>query len=510
VCTADRPPELHHVGAPQVIDQERLFGSAVRWFVAPGVADHPGRPAWRSVAARAVAEASEGPLGPGPVHLNLAFREPLSAPPAAPEPASSGHAAHRVHRASAPGSASPPGAEIVEGWAKATGTKGIIVAGAGCGAPADVLELADLLGWPVLADPRSGCRLQGPAARGVIAAADSFLRSPEVADGLRPGAVLLLGASWSSKVLNRFIAGAAQGEPGARVIAVDPWWQWRDPDRIVGDVVAADPSWWVRAVADRLQAAGIAPARRENGAGWLAQWQRVEAEAQRAIDAALASCDDGSSALTEPAVARMILGAVPAGTTVVVSSSMPVRDLEWFSPPLAEPPVVLANRGANGIDGVCSTTLGVAAAGQGPVVGLLGDLAFLHDVSALVRSEGATGTAAPCTLVVLDNRGGGIFSFLPQAEDRDTARFEQLFGTPQAVSVPAVAAGFGLPVAEARTAAELRHALQAPPEAAVRVVWVPLPDRACNVAVHEEINDAVGAAARAAVGAASAGQTPNP
>jgi 2-succinyl-5-enolpyruvyl-6-hydroxy-3-cyclohexene-1-carboxylate synthase len=195
-------------------------------------------------------------------------------------------------------------------------------------------------------------------------------------------------------------------------------------------------------------------------------------------------------------VARVLLGAVPAGTRVVVSSSMPVRDLEWFSPALDCTPPVFANRGANGIDGVCSTALGLAASDGGPVVALVGDLAYLHDVSALVRPAGLTGgrQGAPCTLVVLDNAGGAIFSFLPHAQTVGPERFEALFGTPQAPQVADVARGFGLPVVEVATEAELRGALSADSAAPLRVVRVLLPDRRTNVAVHERIHAAVAAA----------------
>ena len=170
------------------------------------------------------------------------------------------------------------------------------------------------------------------------------------------------------------------------------------------------------------------------------------------------------------------------GATVVVSASMPMRDLEWFAEAMPEPPRVLSNRGANGIDGVVSTSFGVAAAGD-RTVALLGDLAFLHDVSGLVNLA-----PLPCTFVVPDNRGGGIFSFLPQAEAVDAARFEELFGTPPTSDLAAVARGFGLRVHEAATLAELEAGLAAPPPALVRVH---VPDRAHNVAVHEALNEAV-------------------
>src|SRR5580704_7683729 len=424
VCTADRPPELQGVGAPQMIEQAGLFGPAVRWSAAPGVADDATRATWRPLAARAVAEAVDGPLGAGPVHLNLAFREPLVGRPG---PLPSGDAAggpvHRRHG----GRAAP--APDVAGWA---GRRGVIVVGAGCGPATGVLGLAEVLGWPVLADPRSGCRVPHP---NVVAAADAILRSDAARDRLRPDVVVVLGARWASKAVAGFLADAAA--EGVQTVAVDPWWRWADPDRTVTDVVTADPGPWVEQV--RTAVPPVAPWAGE----WLRPWQLAERAAQDAIDRELTG-----DRLTEPGIARRLFRLLPAGALVVVSSSMPVRDVEWYAPPVADPPPVLANRGANGIDGVASTAQGVAAAGGGPVVGVLGDLAFLHDVSSLVRPAGAapaSGGAASCTLLVVDNRGGGIFNFLPQAGRVETDRFEQLFGTPAAPDVADVARGFGLP-----------------------------------------------------------------
>jgi 2-succinyl-5-enolpyruvyl-6-hydroxy-3-cyclohexene-1-carboxylate synthase len=178
--------------------------------------------------------------------------------------------------------------------------------------------------------------------------------------------------------------------------------------------------------------------------------------------------------------------AASVGASVFVSASMPIRDLEWYAPPLPAPPVVLANRGANGIDGVVSTALGVAASGTAPrTLALLGDLAFLHDVSGLVNVPDV-----PCTFVVVDNGGGGIFSFLPQATTLAPEVFEALFGTPPTSDVGAVARGFGLPVTEVSKLSELEPALASAPGQPA-LVRVRVPSRAENVAVHDALNQAV-------------------
>ncbi len=444
VCTADRPPELHHVGASQTIDQIGLFTTATRWAVAPGVPDERQRSSWRPLARRAFAEASAGPLGPGPVHLNLAFREPLVGEPG-PLPARDGAPAPPVR----PDVVARPGP--LEG-------RGVIIAGAGAAAhPRDLLELGQRLGWPVLADPRSGCRVVG-----TIAAADAIVRSePPLAD-----AVVLLGAPWLSKALAEYVSRSAAA--GAHVVAVDPWWQWVDPSHVVGEFQRVPGDVWVEA------------ARRDatvRDREWLPHWQAMDAGAQAGIDSAL------GAELCEPLVARALWRhAASRDATIITSASMPMRDMEWFAPAVPSPPPVMANRGANGIDGVVSTALGLAASGR-RTYALLGDLAFLHDVSGLVNLSDV-----PCTFVVLDNGGGGIFSFLPQAEVLGEGPFELLFGTPPTSDISNVARGFGLSVHEVTTARRLGSALDEPTPALVRVK---VPGRTRNAALHEEVNQAV-------------------
>ena len=279
-----------------------------------------------------------------------------------------------------------------------------------------------------------------------------------------------LGAPWLSKALGEYMAKAAAA--GSRIVVVDPWRQRPDPQRIATEFVHADANTWLSAAA--AQGAPADP-------DWLASWRSMEDRAQRALDEVLLS------QLSEPAVARILHGyAAASEATLVVSASMPIRDLEWFAPALPVPPRVLANRGANGIDGVVSTALGAAASGTtGRTLALLGDLAFLHDVSGLVNLP-----EVPCTFVVVDNGGGGIFSFLPQAKALRPESFETLFATPPTSDLGAVARGFGLPVEEVTTLSELEPALAAAPPAPA-LVRVRVPSRAENVARHDEINQAV-------------------
>jgi 2-succinyl-5-enolpyruvyl-6-hydroxy-3-cyclohexene-1-carboxylate synthase len=445
VCTADRPPELHLVGAPQTVEQARLFADVVRWSFEPGVPDEAAAGAWRSMASRAVAEAVGGM---GPVHLNLAFRDPLvgdadELPPGRED----GGPWHRV------------GARSFEQLPIPDGVRGVIVAGGGAGDAAAVHVLADALRWPVLADPRSGCRIP---SRATVAAADAILRARTRT--FQPEFVLRVGGPWASKVVNQWL-----GECGAEQWLVDPAGQWRDPERVASRVVG-----------------GVVPGKAAP-AGWLDEWADAEAAAQAAFDRVLARHPEP----TEPGLARTLLASVPDGSALVVSSSMPVRDVEWYGRP-RDGVRVFANRGANGIDGVLSTALGVAAAASAPdspTFALVGDLAFVHDVGALALAARRPDLA--CTFVVVDNDGGGIFSFLPQAGALAPERFEALFGTPHGLDLAAVASGFGLPVVPLDEA--LADALAPAGAPGPRLVHVRT-DRAANVAVHDELHAAVAAA----------------
>lgn len=464
-CTANRPPELHGIGAPQTVDQTHLYGRAVRWFCQPGVADAATSATWRSLAARTVAEAMGSP--PGPVHLDLAFRDPLVADPGPLPPARAGGAGwHQVPRWS---SAPHPGA-LAEASGIVGDGRGVIVAGAGSGAPGAVHALAAALGWPVLADPSSGCRLPSPTT---VAAFDGLLRHPRFAEEHQPAVVLRLGEPPASKVLAEWLARC-----GARQVAVDRHGTWLDPARTATMVVAADPSAWCEALAERVDSG-------EADAGWAASWSAAEAAAQGAIETVVGR----RGGLTEPGVARTMAAALPGGATLVVASSMPVRDLEWYAAP-RQGLRVLANRGANGIDGMVSTAAGVALVSGSPTALLVGDLAFLHDANGLL---GLAERAVDLTVVVVDNAGGGIFSFLPAAELLAPERFELLFGTPQSVDLAALAAAHGLAASPVRDRPELRAALEPHTAGGARVV-VATTDRHANVAVHDEIHAEVATA----------------
>jgi 2-succinyl-5-enolpyruvyl-6-hydroxy-3-cyclohexene-1-carboxylate synthase len=469
VCTADRPPELRDTGAGQTVDQLDLYGRAVRWFCEVGVPDdHPGAgAAWRSIAARAAAEAVGPPAGP--VHLNLAFREPL-VPAGAPLVDAPGRADGRPWTAVTRPSRVPDAATV----ARLADTvrerpRGLVVAGWGSDASVSTVErFATAAGWPVLADPISGAR-RGTNA---ISTYEALLRSPGFADRHRPDLVLRLGASPTSKPLTTWLG------PEIPQVLVDPDDAWLDPGRGVAERVTADAEPLLAALADAL-----APAS-ERETAWLHAWRRAEGVARAALDDLL----DGWEALFEGRVARDIVDALPGDATLLVASSMPVRDVEAFARPRAGARFI-ANRGVNGIDGFVSTALGAAAASPGPTVALLGDLCLLHDGNGLL---GAADRGLDVTFVVLDNDGGGIFSFLPQAELPE--HFELLFGTPHGVDLVALAAMHGLPADRIEKARDLVPAVEAAIAAGgVRLVIAPT-ERVDNVARHREAWKAVAAA----------------
>jgi 2-succinyl-5-enolpyruvyl-6-hydroxy-3-cyclohexene-1-carboxylate synthase len=443
VVTADRPEELRGVGAPQTIDQVELYGGHVRWYHDPGVADVAERGQWRPLAAATILRARTGPI-----QLNLPFREPLLGV-AGDLPG----ALASVARVEASVPADEPLAAI-------TVPHGLILAGGRSGVDAASLAaLHALTGWPILADPISGMR----HLDGVVTTSESMLRSASFADSHSPDVIIRVGRPSTSKTLAQWIDRAVAG--GAQLVQV-------------GGPGLIDPGRNVDAVAtiDAVIAAveGSTP-----DSGWLDGWTTAD----RAADAAVLAALSETGELSEPLVARTVADHLPAGVDLVVSSSMPIRDHEWFGGRRA---AAHSNRGANGIDGVMSTARGIAAMGTSVAV-LIGDLAFVHDSNALV---GLVANSIDLRIVVVDNDGGGIFSFLPQASTLERDRFEQLFGTPLGTDVAALAAAHGVDARTVATADELIDQLATPGPWVVRVEST----RDRNVEVHADLHAAVAAA----------------
>lgn len=462
VATTDRPPELWDIGAPQTVDQSGLYGRSVRFYAEPGVPDQAQSGGWRSLAARAVAEAEGSSGAAGPVHLNLSFRDPLVGEPGRLPPGRSGDQPwHQDLRASATGSMVSD-REVSEVLNLVRGLSGVIIAGRGTSDPSSVLAVGRQLGWPVLADHRSGCRAEDQS----IAHFDQLLRHDGFAAEAQPDVVLRFGEPLSSKVLNQWLAAL-----DADVIAAPGPGRWIDPERIAATLVTE--AGLARALSNRIDG-DYRPS------GLRDRWQRADDVAELAIAKHLA----GVGRVTEPGVARHVVAGIPTGSSLMVASSMPIRDVEWFGQNRRDIRVY-ANRGANGIDGLVASATGIALSGS-PTTLLIGDVAFLHDSAALIA---LAGRAIDLTIVVVDNDGGGIFSFLPQADLVAKERFELLFGTPHGTSISALCQAHGITVQP--WPSDNSPAFDS--GTGVRVL-VATTDRADNVVVHEALNQAVATA----------------
>ena len=485
LLTADRPAELRENGAGQAIDQLKLLGGAAKWFFEVGVHDASvERLRWmRTLACRAYWTALEGRQGV--VHLNFPLREPLvGEEPPTPDATARADGRPYVSR-HAPEQPSGHDARLLELVSRAR--RGVIVAGRDerqTGLAAAAAELAATLGWPLLADPLSGAR-RGEAA---IAHYDALLRDPDFSSSLAPDLILRVGDLPVSKPLRGWLAGL----DGVRQVALDPEGAWQDPASVVSDSLTVDPA---TALA-RLTGACAPPAAPREGAehDWLAIWRSAD---ERAAEAILGLLGDGQ--LSEPAVAAELGVLLPEQATLFVASSMPVRDIETFWPVRPDPPRVLCNRGANGIDGTVSAAFGAAADGPGPVVLLIGDVALAHDVGGLLASSRL---ALKLTIVLLDNAGGGIFDFLPVsgasvarapdlaagfgAEDQDI--YTRHIATPTGLDFARAAALYGLSHERVETVPAFREALERAisPQAGSTILEVP-GERGENVELHRRV-----------------------
>lgn len=466
VLTADRPPELRDIGAGQAIDQIKLYGGSVRWFLEAG--NHPLTDEtlrhFRASAARALTEASGA--DPGPVHLNLPLREPLR-----PEPAELGELASSLGARGRPEgipwalSDQPgvSGGDVLSALAAAE--RPLIVAGEQHtpGLAAAVAELAESTGAPVLADSLSQMRRKSLAESATIVASyDLILREPAAIGALKPDLILRIGSLPTSKPLRAWLAGAE-----CRQLAFDPRGRCEDPTRAVSQFLACDPL-------TCLTTAAREGAKSLGDPNWTQAWAAAERAAQTAIETALAKNEFGF----EPAALREVLSTLEAAT-IFVSSSMPIRDVESYGPVGSDDLRYLANRGTNGIDGVVSSALGVRAPFDcDRVVLLTGDLALLYDASALAIAQRHE---LPITIVCLDNSGGGIFSFLPLAEHRQ--HFESMVATPHAVDIEALARAYGIDYSAPRDFEELRGAAGRP-----GLVHIKALEREENKRAHDRVS----------------------
>ncbi|MCG5213683.1 2-succinyl-5-enolpyruvyl-6-hydroxy-3-cyclohexene-1-carboxylic-acid synthase [Streptosporangium sp. KLBMP 9127] len=451
VLTADRPPELRGTGANQTVDQVKLYGEAVRWFTEVGVPEErPGQVAyWRSLACRAYQRAL-GPTDPGPVHLNLAFREPLipDGDTTWCEPLDGDAAGAWVRARVAP----PPVALHIPPT-----RRGVLVVGDGAANVRRYVAAAGMAGWPVLSEPSGGARYGDHT----ISAYHFLLGTPEFADAHRPEVVVTLGRPGLSRPLMSWLQRADE-----HIVVAPDMTRWPDPTRSATQVT---------------QAAEIAVAAGDDA--WLHSWRHADLAARVAVDGIL-----DASGLSEPRIARDLVDVLPNGSLLFCGSSMPIRDLDQTMRP-RRGLRVLANRGASGIDGTVSSAMGAALAHNGPSYALIGDLSFLHDQNGLI-----TGPREPrpdLCLVVVNNDGGGIFSLLPQAALRDP--FERVFGTAHGVDLAYVAAATGTPYTQVTDPDQLSKAMRGEGPRMIEVRT----DREQNAILHAAMRDAAQDAIRA-------------
>ena len=439
---------------------------------------------WRSLACQAWAHAagSAGGLS-GPVHLNLAFRDPLTPDPAGDQdwpdslagrpdgapwtrfhgpgpggPGGPGGTGSPPSRGGVTGGVAPPG-EIQLPWTE----RGLVICGDGDYDATALVELAGQAGWPVLAEPSSGAR-HGPNA---LPAYQYLLATPGFTAAYRPDVLVSAGRPGLSRPQSALLAGQA----GRHVVIGQGPGRWADPQRSATDVAAA------------VRLSG-APAAKTTP--WLEAWRRADDTARRAVDAIL----DGDDRLTEPRLARDLILGLPEQALLWTASSLPVRDIDCHAVTRADIRV-LASRGASGIDGTTSAAIGAALAHGGPAFALLGDLAFLHDAPGL-----AVGPEEPrpdLCLIVVNNDGGGIFSALEQAAFPGS--FERLFGTPHGAGLHHLAAAFGLPYQRLDQPEDLGKALAG---SGLRIVEAQT-SRTAGAELREQLREAAAAAVRSAL-----------
>lgn len=439
LLTADRPPELRDRGAPQTIDQVRMFGRFVRWDAeVPVPSDDAAQLRHvRHVVGRAVAMATSAPAGP--VHLDLPYREPLipdgSLLPKGPTPYGAVTPFTRVLSAT---SIQPEVAELV-GDRLARARRPVIW----CGpqddpfVPDALARLAATHGVPILADGLANLRV-GPHDRShVISRTATILRASAFTTAHQPDLILRVGGTPTSRTTLEWLARSE-----AEHIVVDAGWN--EPTLHASEFIHADPGLLALMIAD---ANDIGPS---GEAGWLDGWLEADRRADRALRMELAAIA-ASGEPFEGALFAELEDALPPSCILWAGSSMPVRDLDAFLPGGDTPIRCLANRGANGIDGVVSSALGAAAIEpRQPVLLVIGDVSFLHDLNALAAARLPD---VRLTILLVANDGGGIFSFLPQATAARPdvglpERFEQLLGTPHDTDLPAVARALGADVRE--------------------------------------------------------------
>ena len=455
LLTADRPPELRQCSSGQTIDQTKLYGDYVREFHELALPE--GSQPLLHYLRQTLVHAVNRSLGPdaGPIHLNFPFRDPLLPDSAAAQTvvfAEVMEAAATVQTRPCESVQSPIGMDAVALERLGSHSRGILVVGSENPAGGDeafadaVAMISRKLGWPVLADVLNPLRHHGGENAAIVAHYDTFLRDPVQGEKLAPTAILQIGSLPTSKVLRSWLGSlnAVSFLSTTRPINTDPLHRVAMP--ILGDV---------HTLAEQLE-------HQQPAAGWADAWVAIERETAGRFDSSIDKLDTHF----EGKVAWLLARHLPVGSGVFLASSMSVRYAEYFWAVSSRAYTVFANRGANGIDGTLSTSLGVAHRGQ-PTVLLTGDLAFLHDSNGLLAAKQLVGSL---TVVLINNAGGGIFEHLPVA-GMDPP-FEQFFATPQTVDFEGLCGAHGVGYQRIATWPALVGAIERAPTAGIRVLEI--------------------------------------
>ena len=479
--TADRPPELHDWGALQTIAQANLFGNHIKWSAAmPTPEITPSLITFvRATAGRAFAAASEVPAGP--VHLNFPFREPLEPSVVAtdfpPDFATwqEGRSERQPYIKSMEPAVKAPSEQELKQLAAGLIPKerGLII----CGPDADVnlagsvVELARRLGYPVLADCLSGVRCGKHDTGTVIDGYDMFIDDTELTGSLTADVIIRFGALPVSKPLSVYMERNEQ----ARHILIDAGAQWRDPSHLAGEVWHVDGPQFCNGLAAALPDS-------PKDTLWSRRWHDLNISIRNAMSQELETCNE----MFEGKVFSELSRILPANSILFTGNSMPIRDMDTYFPAVEHPVQFMANRGASGIDGIVSTALGASAVSSDRAVLVLGDVSFYHDMNGLLAAKAFNLNA---TIIVINNDGGGIFSFLPQSACEDV--FESYFATPHGLTFRATAGLYGLNYDLTENWMTFRNAVKTSlTQTGSTIIEVP-GNRKNNVALHRKMKEKI-------------------
>ncbi len=463
VLTADRPPELRDCGANQTCDQIKLFSNHVRWQVDLPCPDMQlPKNYLSSTLSHAVAMSQSSPAGP--VHINCMLREPLFS-----------ELSHKIHIEPTVSFAQPvlhPAEDAVDFWAQTLSTQrnGVIIASESDYDLSDaIFSLADRLKWPVFADILSSPRKWSNHPL-LIHHFDPILKSKT---SIKADAIIQFGDRYVSKILGQWL----EKQTPDFYLHISNHTMRQDPFHLVTHRIHACPRLFVQKVLENL------PLQEEDA--WLHQWNGWNESCKELLSEFFAN----DPMLTEPSIIPQIASLISEDWALFLANSMPIRDTNQFFCPNVSCGPIFGNRGVSGIDGNIATAAGIAQGTKKPTLALLGDLAFLHDLNSLAYLSKID---YPLVLCVVNNGGGGIFSFLPIGQKKENKEaFETVLATAHEISFAPAAELFGIPYFQPDTLSELSELFLQQKKHPRSCIIEITTDRAQNVTVHQQIVTAV-------------------